>query len=121
MNDGARVRGPSGGRSFSEAIVPLLMSRVREQLCSRTNPRTRFGRFSRVSRAHVYGKRPNVKKPRGVAREPCGSRASARSPREWPAMRLTFLGHAGWLAHTRGGSVLCDPWFNPAYFGSWFP
>ncbi len=36
-------------------------------------------------------------------------------------MRLTFLGHAGWLAHTRGGSVLCDPWFTPAYFGSWFP
>jgi UDP-MurNAc hydroxylase len=36
-------------------------------------------------------------------------------------MRLTFLGHAGWLAQTRHGSVLCDPWFTPAYFGSWFP
>jgi UDP-MurNAc hydroxylase len=36
-------------------------------------------------------------------------------------MRLTFLGHAGWHIQTRGGSVLCDPWFNPAYFGSWFP
>jgi UDP-MurNAc hydroxylase len=23
--------------------------------------------------------------------------------------------------HTRHGSVLCDPWFTPAYFGSWFP
>lgn len=22
---------------------------------------------------------------------------------------------------TRHGSVLCDPWFNPAYFASWFP
>ncbi|WP_324291301.1 Rieske 2Fe-2S domain-containing protein [Paractinoplanes pyxinae] len=22
---------------------------------------------------------------------------------------------------TREGSVLCDPWFNPAYYGSWFP
>src|SRR5262249_34967880 len=21
----------------------------------------------------------------------------------------------------RGGTVLCDPWFTPAYFGSWFP
>jgi UDP-MurNAc hydroxylase len=37
------------------------------------------------------------------------------------AMRLTFLGHAGWHVQTRGGSVLCDPWFTPAYFGSWFP
>ena len=36
-------------------------------------------------------------------------------------MRLTFLGHAGWLAQTRHGSVLCDPWFTPAYFGAWFP
>ena len=36
-------------------------------------------------------------------------------------MRLTFLGHAGWLVQTRYGSVLCDPWFTPAYFGSWFP
>jgi UDP-MurNAc hydroxylase len=37
------------------------------------------------------------------------------------AMRITFLGHAGALVQTRYGSVLCDPWFNPAYFGSWFP
>jgi UDP-MurNAc hydroxylase len=36
-------------------------------------------------------------------------------------MRLTFLGHAGCFVQTRHGSVLCDPWFNPAYFGSWFP
>ena len=36
-------------------------------------------------------------------------------------MRITFLGHAGCLVHTRHGSVLCDPWFTPAYFGSWFP
>ena len=36
-------------------------------------------------------------------------------------MRITFLGHAGCLVQTRHGSVLCDPWFNPAYFGSWFP
>jgi UDP-MurNAc hydroxylase len=37
------------------------------------------------------------------------------------AMRLTFLGHVGFHIETAGGSVLCDPWFNPAYFGSWFP
>ena len=36
-------------------------------------------------------------------------------------MRLTFCGHVGYFIETRGGSVLCDPWFNPAYFGSWFP
>ncbi len=36
-------------------------------------------------------------------------------------MRCTFTGHVGFLFETRGGSVLCDPWFTPAYFGSWFP
>lgn len=36
-------------------------------------------------------------------------------------MRLTFLGHAGMFLETDGGTILCDPWFTPAYFGSWFP
>jgi UDP-MurNAc hydroxylase len=36
-------------------------------------------------------------------------------------MRITFLGHAGLLMETEQGSILCDPWFNPAYFASWFP
>ena len=36
-------------------------------------------------------------------------------------MRVTFLGHAGLFVETKHGSVLCDPWFTPAYFGSWFP
>jgi UDP-MurNAc hydroxylase len=36
-------------------------------------------------------------------------------------MRVTFLGHVGMFVETEGGSVLCDPWFTPAYFGSWFP
>lgn len=36
-------------------------------------------------------------------------------------MKITFLGHAGMFVETRHGSVLCDPWFNPAYFASWFP
>jgi UDP-MurNAc hydroxylase len=35
-------------------------------------------------------------------------------------MRITFLGHAGLHLETRYGSILCDPWMNPAYFGSWF-
>ena len=36
-------------------------------------------------------------------------------------MQVTFLGHAGMYIETQHGSVLCDPFFNPAYFGSWFP
>ncbi len=36
-------------------------------------------------------------------------------------MKVTFLGHAGMYLETTGGSILCDPWFNPAYFASWFP
>lgn len=35
-------------------------------------------------------------------------------------MRITSLGHAGLHIETRYGSILCDPWVNPAYFGSWF-
>jgi UDP-MurNAc hydroxylase len=35
-------------------------------------------------------------------------------------MRITFLGHAGLHIQTRSGSILCDPWKNPAYFASWF-
>ncbi len=36
-------------------------------------------------------------------------------------MRATSIGHAGMLIETAGGSILCDPWFVPAFFGSWFP
>src|SRR6266496_3417769 len=36
-------------------------------------------------------------------------------------MRITGLGHASVLIETAHGSVLTDPWLNPAYFGSWFP
>jgi UDP-MurNAc hydroxylase len=36
-------------------------------------------------------------------------------------MQVTFLGHAGMYIETRHGSILSDPWFNPAYFASWFP
>jgi UDP-MurNAc hydroxylase len=35
-------------------------------------------------------------------------------------MRVTITGHAGLLAETAHGSVLCDPWFIPAFHGSWF-
>jgi UDP-MurNAc hydroxylase len=35
-------------------------------------------------------------------------------------VEITFVGHAGLFIETRQGSVLCDPWFNPAYFASWF-
>ncbi|MEM9747311.1 MAG: Rieske 2Fe-2S domain-containing protein [Actinomycetota bacterium] len=36
-------------------------------------------------------------------------------------MRVTSIGHAGMLVETSAGSILCDPWFHPAFFGSWFP
>ncbi|MCL6548218.1 MAG: Rieske 2Fe-2S domain-containing protein [Alicyclobacillus sp.] len=36
-------------------------------------------------------------------------------------MNITFLGQAGLYIETKYGSILCDPWFNPAYFASWFP
>ncbi len=37
------------------------------------------------------------------------------------ALRITGTGHAGMLISTDAGSILCDPWVNPAYFASWFP
>jgi UDP-MurNAc hydroxylase len=36
-------------------------------------------------------------------------------------MRITTLGHAGLHIETRHGTILCDPWTNPAFFASWFP
>jgi UDP-MurNAc hydroxylase len=36
-------------------------------------------------------------------------------------MRITGLGHASVLIESAGGTILTDPWVNPAYFGSWFP
>ena len=35
-------------------------------------------------------------------------------------MRATSIGHAGLLVESDHGSLLCDPWFVPAFFGSWF-
>ncbi|MFZ9844120.1 MAG: MBL fold metallo-hydrolase, partial [Ilumatobacteraceae bacterium] len=36
-------------------------------------------------------------------------------------MRATALGHAGILIRCRQASIVCDPWFEPAFLGSWFP
>ncbi|MBY0442853.1 MAG: Rieske 2Fe-2S domain-containing protein [Mycobacteriaceae bacterium] len=36
-------------------------------------------------------------------------------------MQITCVGHAGFLIETHAGTILCDPWVNPAYFASWFP
>jgi len=35
-------------------------------------------------------------------------------------VQVTSVGHAGFRIDTTAGSILCDPWVNPAYFGSWF-
>lgn len=36
-------------------------------------------------------------------------------------MIITGLGHAGFFVQAADGSILCDPWFIPAFHGSWFP
>ncbi|GGK27932.1 putative Rieske 2Fe-2S iron-sulfur protein [Pilimelia terevasa] len=36
-------------------------------------------------------------------------------------MRITGTGHASLRIDTPAGSILTDPWVNPAYFASWFP
>lgn len=36
-------------------------------------------------------------------------------------MRATSLGHAGILIRAGRTSIVCDPWFEPAFLGSWFP
>lgn len=36
-------------------------------------------------------------------------------------MRVTSIGHAGLHIQTGHGAILCDPWFSPAYFASWYP
>ena len=43
-------------------------------------------------------------------------------PNPYPdRVRATSIGHAGILIETSAGSILCDPWFEPAFFGGWFP
>jgi UDP-MurNAc hydroxylase len=36
-------------------------------------------------------------------------------------VRITGTGHASVRIDTGAGSILTDPWVNPAYFASWFP
>jgi len=36
-------------------------------------------------------------------------------------VRVTGTGHASMRIDTAAGSILCDPWVNPAYFAAWFP
>ncbi|RJO77300.1 (2Fe-2S)-binding protein [Nocardia panacis] len=36
-------------------------------------------------------------------------------------MQITSVGHAGFHIRTKAGTILCDPWVNPAYFASWVP
>jgi UDP-MurNAc hydroxylase len=36
-------------------------------------------------------------------------------------VQITGTGHASLRIDTEAGSILCDPWVNPAYFASWFP
>src|SRR3954466_15817689 len=52
------------------------------------------------------------------SRVPSGA---GRDEREERAVRITGTGHASLRIDTDAGSILCDPWVNPAYFASWFP
>ena len=36
-------------------------------------------------------------------------------------MQATSLGHAGILIRCPQATIVCDPWFVPAFLGSWFP
>jgi len=36
-------------------------------------------------------------------------------------VRIIGTGHASMRIESAAGSILCDPWVNPAYFASWFP
>jgi len=35
-------------------------------------------------------------------------------------MQVTTIGHAGLMVQAGGKSIVCDPWFEPAFFASWF-
>lgn len=35
-------------------------------------------------------------------------------------MQAVSIGHAGILIRAAGATITCDPWFTPAFFGSWF-
>lgn len=35
-------------------------------------------------------------------------------------MEAVSIGHAGILVRAAGKTLVCDPWFEPAFFGSWF-
>src|SRR5882724_3557089 len=59
----------------------------------------------------------------------CGTPATSRPIKlggaeyrdERELVQVTSVGHAGFRIDTKAGSILCDPWVNPAYFASWFP
>src|SRR5690242_19513162 len=46
---------------------------------------------------------------------------NGRSDRGGVKVKITGTGHASMRIDTPAGSILTDPWVNPAYFASWFP
>ncbi len=59
---------------------------------------------------------------RARSRESSATPRSATWTRRYPSrVQITFLGQAGLFVESKGVSILCDPWFNPSFFGSWFP
>jgi UDP-MurNAc hydroxylase len=58
---------------------------------------------------------------RVVARTAFAHVRTRRGHEEFQQVRITSIGHAGLLLETAAGRIVCDPWFTPAYFGSWVP
>jgi UDP-MurNAc hydroxylase len=52
---------------------------------------------------------------------PAVASSSLTRPSPDAPMRATSLGHAGILIRCRQATIVCDPWFEPAFLGSWFP
>jgi UDP-MurNAc hydroxylase len=71
--------------------------------------------------ARLEPARPSVLLRSRQATASVSGRSQAAPSTISPRMRITFLGHAGLHVDTRHGSILCDPWFNPAFLASWFP
>ena len=66
---------------------------------------------------------PTRPSPNEVAALETGARGNPCPCRVRPYtldMQATSLGHAGILIETEQGAIVCDPWFEPAFFGSWF-
>ena len=116
-----RTAGPSPRRGWAGSIPEPRWPAVREGESPPGYRRPAYEKTRHMSerRRRLDGKSRSIRPP-DRSSGTC-VRSHGGSSREHVPVRITFLGHAGLFVETRHGSVLCDPWFTPAYFGSWFP